>query len=183
MTRPSHDSRLGHFDVGRSPPRGATPASPERRRRGPVRFLVRTVAVLLAVGVVAGGIVALLAAVPTPQSDPAIPISQRQWQLIAKDPDAHRGERIVVYGEVTQLDAATGQGAMRASVHGEPEAENSGTNTYVVADRAVLSGLVEGDTFRADATVVGAQSYDTQIGGTTTAPELEVTALRLRPSS
>lgn len=125
---------------------------------------------------------ALLAAVPTPGSDPAVPISQRQWQMIAKDPDAHQGERIVVYGEVTQLDAATGQGMMRASVDGEPEADGSGTNTYVDADRTLLNGLVEGDVFRAEATVVGAQSYDTQIGGNTTAPHLEFTAITPQPT-
>lgn len=182
MSRPSHDPRLGHFAVGRPPSLGVAPAQQRTRRREPARFLVRTTVVLVAVAAVVGGIVALLAAVPTPASDPAVPISQRQWQMIAKDPDAHRGERVVVYGEVTQLDAATGRGAMLASVDGEPEAEGSGTNTYVVADGALLDGLVEGDSFRAEATVSGAQSYETQIGGSTTAPELEVTTITLRPA-
>lgn len=182
MSRQSHDPRLGRAALGLPPSAGAAP-SQRAPRRGPARFLARTLGVLVAVAAVVGGIVALAAAVPTPGSDPAVPISQREWLMIAKDPAAHRGERIVVYGEVAQLDAVTGAGVMRAEVDGEPDAEGNGTNTYVVADDTLLAGVVEGDAFRAEATVVGAKSYDTQIGGNTTAPELEITSITRLPSS
>lgn len=183
MSRPSRDPRLGHVGTGLPPSIGAAPGQQQVRRPGPARFLARTLGVLLAVAAVVGAVVALASAVPTPSSDPAVPISQRQWLMIAKDPDAHRGERIVVYGTVKQLDAATGQGSMLADVGGEPEVDGSGTNTYVVGDDVLLAGLVEGDVFRAEVTVSGTRSYDTQIGGNTTAPEVEITAITRRPAS
>lgn len=46
------------------------------------------------------------------------PACAREWALIAKSPDQHAGERIIVYGEVTQFDAATGTSAFRANVDG-----------------------------------------------------------------
>jgi hypothetical protein len=39
---------------------------------------------------------------------PAKKITAREWQLIAKDPGSHIGERVTVYGQVTQFDATIG---------------------------------------------------------------------------
>jgi hypothetical protein len=39
---------------------------------------------------------------------PARAITAREWALIAKNPDAHIGERIISHGEVTQFDSGTG---------------------------------------------------------------------------
>lgn len=54
-------------------------------------------------------------AVPPPLA-PGQPIDTGQWQLIAKDPASHAGERIIIYGIVTQFDAATGPASFRALV-------------------------------------------------------------------
>ncbi|GIE94639.1 hypothetical protein [Paractinoplanes rishiriensis] len=49
---------------------------------------------------------------------------------------------------------------------------------FVVGDAGMLGEFVEGDLFRAEAIVVGAHDYDTQIGGHTVAPKLQVTSIK-----
>ena len=98
-------------------------------------------------------------------------IDAREWQVIAKDPDAHEGEHILVYGYVTQFDAATGTDTFRANVDG---VEHSGDeyayldyeiNTMLRGDPTALQDIVSGGLFTAQVTVGGSVSYDTQIGG------------------
>ena len=103
-------------------------------------------------------------------------VSSREWKLIAKNPDAHVGETIVVYGTVTQFDSATGNEGFRANVDGKRHSESYEyeTNTVLTGDADRLSDLVEDDAFSARVTVVGSYSYDTQIGGNTTVPQLRV---------
>jgi hypothetical protein len=113
---------------------------------------------------------------------PAKAINARTWQLIAKDPDAHAGERVVVYGQVTQFDATTGTDNFRANVDGVVHKPEYGyadyeTNTLLSGDEAALKDVVQGDLFKAEVTVAGAKSYDTAIGGNTTAPQLTVTKI------
>lgn len=108
-------------------------------------------------------------------------LTARQWKMIAKDPDAHVGDTVIVYGAVTQFDAATGNDTLRADVDGIKHPVQFGfadypTNVIMTAslNPSRLSKLVEGDIFRAKVTVMGSQAYDTQIGGSTTAPLLYV---------
>jgi hypothetical protein len=109
-------------------------------------------------------------------------LTARQWKLIAKNPDDHIGEHYIVYGVVTQFDAATGDEGFRADVdavhHAEPY--DYDTNTILTGDAADLTNLVEDDQFRAKVTVLGSYSYDTQIGGNTTAPQLSVDSIEVR---
>ncbi|HXJ26561.1 MAG TPA: hypothetical protein VNH17_12710 [Streptosporangiaceae bacterium] len=110
-------------------------------------------------------------------------VSARQWLQIAKDPDAARGQCITVYGEVTQFDADTGPSEFRADAGGVRQEPAYGyvsypTNTLFGGDAKMLGSLVEGDLFTAEVTVAGAQSYDTQIGGSTTAPALRVDSVK-----
>jgi hypothetical protein len=156
---------------------------------------------------VAGGVVLLLAVligtagngatpsrptasdgVTTAPLPPHREIDAREWQVIAKDPDAHKGERIIVYGYVTQFDAATGNDTFRANVDG---VEHSGDefayldyeiNTVLRGDAAALQDIVSGDLFSAQVTVGGSLSYDTQIGGSTTVPMLMVDTIRVTGS-
>ena len=105
------------------------------------------------------------------------------WAQIVKDPDAHKGETYVVYGEITQFDAATGTGEFRASASGVYQAPDSigfvsySDNTMFTGDSSVLSPFVKGDLFTAKVSVTGPYSYDTQIGGNTTVPELAVDSI------
>lgn len=125
--------------------------------------------------------VATVAEVPLAQPSA---ITEHQWALIAKDPARHVGERVVVFGKVTQFDAATGTSGFRANVGGKRLPVTYGfvnypSNTMLTGDENGLATLVEGDIFRAEVTVIGPYSYDTQIGGNTTVPALTVTAYKV----
>ena len=129
---------------------------------------------------------AVTAPVPT---GPAKAITAREWLLIAKDPDAHKGERVIVYGEVKQFDSATGSNGFRANVDGVVHPVKYGyatyeTNTVLGAGSGVsLSEVVQDDLFRAEVTVVGSYSYGTQIGGNTTVPMLMITKIEVTGST
>lgn len=124
---------------------------------------------------------------PAPPA-PARAITAREWALIAKSPDQHTGERIIVYGEVTQFDAATGASTFRANVDGIAHRVRYGyadyeTNTVLAGSATLLEDLVADDLFRAEATVQGSLSYRTTMGGTITVPKLEVTAITVTGST
>ena len=113
---------------------------------------------------------------PSAPAEPYRKLSSRDWQVIAKNPDAHIGERVIVHGWVTQFDAATGTTAFRASVDGvrQKQAYDYDTNTMLGGDAADLEDIVVDDEFTAEVTVRGSLTYQTQIGGTTTVPVLLV---------
>lgn len=130
----------------------------------------------------AGSAVHLTLEVPPPA--PPKEINSRDWQLIARTPDAHIGERIVVFGQVTQFDSATGVDTFRANVDGVKHPVRYGyadyeTNTVLSGTSAVLGDLVKDDLFRAEATVLGSLSYATTMGGSTTVPSLEVSKIEV----
>ena len=82
-----------------------------------------------------------------------------------------------MYGKITQFDSATGTEGFRADAGGVRQVPDSigfvnyPTNTIFSGDSTMLTDFVEGDLFTAKVTVAGAYSYDTQIGGSTTAPQ------------
>ena len=110
-------------------------------------------------------------------------ITARDFQLVVKDPDSHVGETYIIWGEVTQFDAATGLDSFRANTGGVKSAIEYGwmtdydTNSFLSGDKELLADVVEGDCFGAKVEVVGSYSYDTQAGGNTTAPLFKVYAI------
>jgi hypothetical protein len=113
---------------------------------------------------------------------PAKAITEREWQLIAKNPDPHIGERVIVYGQVTQFDSATGVTGLRANVGAKAKKASYGwadydTNTVLTGTSDQLADVVQGDLFKAEVTVAGSYSYQTTMGGTLTAPSLSVTKI------
>lgn len=122
------------------------------------------------------------AAPPKPAPKPTYKtLSDRDWKLIAKDPDSYIGKTYVVYGSVTQFDAATGDDTFRADVGHKNMAYSYeyDTNTMLNGTPARLKNVVQDDEFRANVTVMGSFSYDTQIGGSTTVPLLRVDAIKI----
>jgi hypothetical protein len=104
-------------------------------------------------------------------------ISSRDLALVVKDPDAHAGERYVLYGHIWQFDAATGTDAflMRADVVQHSNSYEFEHNMMAVAGKDDLfADLVEGDIVKVHLQVLGAYSYDTQIGGNTTVPMVRI---------
>lgn len=104
-------------------------------------------------------------------------VSAHDWELVAKSPDAHKGECLTLYGEVTQADSVTGDSLVRASVGGALVKPQFGfvsypTNVIVAAHDGNLASLVQGDLFTMQVTVAGSQQYETALGGKTTVPLL-----------
>lgn len=125
-------------------------------------------------------VVTVTIAPPDPPSPTFKKITAREWGQIVRNPDAHAGEAYVVYGYVTQADAATGDEAIRASVDGVRHRGEYGWLDY--EDNTMLSDggapgfadLVNDDIFQAHVVVLGSFDYETALGGETTVPLLDV---------
>lgn len=119
-------------------------------------------------------------ATPTPVAPPPPPpgkdqygtIGERDWALLVKNPDGSIGQRIIIYAQVTQFDAATGTTTFRAN--GFPAQQSyywDGDNIMINGSAGLLAGVVEDDILKIYATADGSLTYSTQIGGSTTVPE------------
>lgn len=108
-------------------------------------------------------------------------LTPRSWALIVKNPDAYIGKAYVVYGVVVQFDSATGTDTFRAMVSDRNRTYwyTDGKNTVLTGDADALSSIVEDDEFRANVVVTGSLSYDTQSGGNTTVPQLQVISIKV----
>lgn len=108
-------------------------------------------------------------------------ISDRSWALIAKNPDRNAGKAIIVYGIVRQADSLTGPTNIRADISGTKKADSYGysTNTILSGTEAQLGDIVQGDVFQAKVIVTGTYSYETQMGGKTTVPTLDITSIKI----
>lgn len=104
-------------------------------------------------------------------------VSQRDLALVTKDPDSHAGERYVVFGHISQFDAATGTDAFRAYIAPVQHSRSYDFDEHILAqagESGLFDDLVQGDIVRMHVQVLGAFTYDTQIGGSTTVPMMRV---------
>jgi hypothetical protein len=120
--------------------------------------------------------------------DNAQPLGAREFALLVKDPDSHKGKVFRVFGEVNQFDAATGDEQFLASSGPAKSAIEYGfteydQNTLFTGSAQQLASIVEGDVFSAVVEVSGTESYDTQIGGNTTVPKFRVLAIEVYGST
>ncbi len=109
-------------------------------------------------------------------------VSARKFALIAKNPDDYAGKRFVVYGLVTQFDAATGEDTFRADTGPQAFVEdwyNYDVNAVVTGSKRMLRNVVQDDIVRMYVTSAGSYSYDTQIGGNTTVPLFKVNMIKV----
>ena len=118
------------------------------------------------------------------KKDPATyeQLTDRDFALIAKNPGAAIGRKVVVYGRVTQFDAATGttQFLARTAPSVPDSVYDYDQNTMVIGDTAALiQNVVEDDLVTMHAEVLGSFSYDTQAGGNTTVPKLQVNIIEV----
>jgi hypothetical protein len=117
-----------------------------------------------------------------PKTEPATRVSKRQWAKIVKKPKSYKGDKYIIYGQVTQFDSATGDDNFLAdTAHRNTMSYGffDGENTLLTGSAKQLNDLVEDDVFRASVTVLGKIDYDTQIGGNTTVPLLEVNSIKV----
>lgn len=103
------------------------------------------------------------------------PLTPRDFALLVKDPDARAGDMVILYGKVTQFDAATGTSEFRADTGALPPEgayPSYSQNSFISAPNSdLVANVVKDDVLRMYVTVTGSYSYDTQIGGTTTVPK------------
>jgi hypothetical protein len=119
---------------------------------------------------------------PAPPKDVYATLSSRKFKLLVKDPDSYVGKTYVLYGEVTQFDAATGKDTFLANSGAAKKRISYGSTTYAqnsefTSDEIMLGDIVQGDCFKARITVLGSISYDTQVGGRTTVPKFQVDSI------
>ncbi|MFH5227860.1 DUF2510 domain-containing protein [Antrihabitans spumae] len=112
-------------------------------------------------------------------------IEFRDYALLVKDPDAHAGQKVVVYGRVTQFDSATGPQNMLVRTANAPQDSvfDYDINTMVEASSQTLKPVVEDDLVTIYAEVVGSYTYDTQRGGNTTVPKLRANIVEVTGSA
>ena len=107
-------------------------------------------------------------------------LNSRSLQRIVKDPDGHVGETVVLFGEVTQFDSATGQCIFRADIgHANMRTWDYYHNAMFVAgdassDCPELDDVLQDDEVKITATVVSSYTYSTSIGGSATVPLFKV---------
>ncbi|GAB84497.1 DUF2510 domain-containing protein [Gordonia rubripertincta] len=113
------------------------------------------------------------------------PATTREWQLIAKDPNAHKGELYVIYGRVVQADSVTGSSQMRVNTDGQQveSAYDFDINTVVTEGLASFKQVVEDDLVAMWVSVEGDETYTTMMGGSLTAPKVEVNIIEVYGSS
>jgi hypothetical protein len=119
---------------------------------------------------------------PKPEPVQAVRVSKRQWAKIVKKPESYKGNRYIIYGQVTQFDSATGDDTFLAdTAHRNTMSYGffDGDNALLTGSTKQLDALVEDDVFRASVTVLGKIDYDTQTGGSTTVPLLEINSLKV----
>ncbi|MEH0932753.1 hypothetical protein [Micromonospora sp. CPCC 205558] len=169
---------IGAFNGDESKPTAGASSSP-----APSSTSASPTAVASATAAPTSAIPSPTKAAPPPKPKPPSykKLTERQWKLIAKNPDGYLGKTYVVYGRVTQFDAATGTDSFRADVAHRRMAEKYDyeTNTILNGSESDLDNLVEDDIFRANVTVLGSFSYDTQIGGETTVALLQVDSIKV----
>lgn len=102
-------------------------------------------------------------------------VDERTWQLVTKDPDAHVGQKYVVYGHVVQADTVTGPNRIRVNTSGaQVRYYNMDINTIASTGHASFANVVQGDLVTMWVVVTGSMSYDTTFGGSLTAPTVDV---------
>jgi len=104
-------------------------------------------------------------------------LSPRDYALLVKDPDSNKGRKIIVYGVVTQFDAATRKSELRANTGAQPG--DYAENTMIEAhDPSLLANVVRGDAVTMWCQVEGAETYKTQNGGQRTVPKFWVNIIK-----
>lgn len=109
-----------------------------------------------------------------------VEIDERTLAGIAKDPDAHVGETLILYGYVTQFDANTGPCEMRVSVSATPQSSwiDYEHNSLAFSgdgdsDCPELAEVIADDEVKMSVVLHGGKTYSS-LGGGTRVPHFEV---------
>lgn len=118
-------------------------------------------------------------AIPSKFSEP----SKRTWAKIVKSPDRYTGQGFKLWACITQFDAATGEDSFRGDTsYKKLKYWYEGDNALFTGDANRLADFVQGDVVAMNVVGLGSYSYDTQIGGNTTAPLFQVVKITRKGS-
>lgn len=109
-------------------------------------------------------------------------LTTRAYALVAKNPDDYVGKKFVIYGRVSQFDAATGNDSFLADTGAKKYVSDwyqYDVNTMITGDAADLKSIVEDDIVQMYVVGDGSYSYDTQMGGNTTVPSFYVVMIKV----
>ena len=109
-------------------------------------------------------------------------LGERDFALLAKNPDSYIGRKVTVYGVVTQADAATGNKQFLARTAAEPMGASYNydlTALVTTQDPSLIANVVEDDFVTMHVEVEGSYTYDTKIGGSNTVPEFKVNIINV----
>jgi hypothetical protein len=125
---------------------------------------------------------------PTPEPTPApmtyATLTSRSWARVVKAPDDYVGKGYIVWGCISQFDAATGSDSFRAQASYKKQEfwYTDGDNALFTGTTDQLADFVQNDVVYMKVTSLGSFSYDTQIGGSTTVPLFEVDTISRKGS-
>ncbi|MEV0945618.1 hypothetical protein [Rhodococcus sp. NPDC049939] len=92
-------------------------------------------------------------------------LSEREYEKIVRNPEAHEGRKILVYGTVFQFDTRTGPEVFMADTGAQKVASIFYDQyTAVTGDAEVFVEVVEDDLVAIYASVAGTQVYETVSG-------------------
>ena len=101
-------------------------------------------------------------------------ITERDWRLIVKNPDSHIDERVVLYGEVTQADRATGAKVIRVDTGGQPSGSYAVNTVAEEGLDGIFANVIQGDRVTVWARVLGTVTYTNRLDRELTVPKIEV---------
>lgn len=123
------------------------------------------------------------------QSDPTlrdsatyVEVSQRDLEVILKDMRAHNGQRIILYGTVSQFDSATGPGRFLANVGTSTLGVGNYESAHLVGDPATLKPFVENDEVKMFVVVDGEYSYTSTADFKLTVPQFQIGIIEMAGS-
>ncbi len=109
-------------------------------------------------------------------------LGERDFALLAKNPDTYIGRKITVYGVVMQADAATGNKQFLARTAAEPMGASYNydqTTLITTQDPSLIANIIEEDFVTMHVEVQGSYTYDTKIGGSNTVPKFKVNIINV----
>lgn len=101
-------------------------------------------------------------------------VDERELAMILKDMRAHAGQRIVLYGTVSQFDSATGPGHFLADVGTSALGIGNYESAYMVGDPATLKPFVRDDEVKMFVVVDGEYSYTSAADYKLTVPQFKI---------
>lgn len=116
-------------------------------------------------------------------------IGDQDFALLVKDPSSVKGKQFLLYGVVTQFDAASGKCNFLAATSNRVQTDAFGylQNTWLTGGDGqskcdLLKNVVQDNLVKLWVTGNGAYSYNTQAGGNTTVPRFQVDQVEIQPA-